>query len=85
MPLAVLIAATAAVHCAMLVIGRSPALAHVEPSATAVATPGARESTMNWPTAAVYCPAEQAMHAAALEAIEYLPTSQTVQAVAPPQ
>ena len=85
-PLAVLIAAKAAVHSARLAIGRSPALAHVEPSATAIA-PGARESTAKedvvWLTAAVYCPAGQPMHAAAMELTLYLPALQAVQTVAP--
>jgi hypothetical protein len=84
-PLAVLIAATAAVHSARLAIGRSPALAHVEPSATAIA-PGARESTAKedvvWLTAAVYCPAGQPMHAA-VELTVYVPALQAVQTVAP--
>jgi hypothetical protein len=81
-PLALLIAATAAVHSALLAIGRSPALAHVEPSATAVVTPAARESTTKGVNV-VYDPAVQLEHPGTFDAVEYCPAAHAMQLLAP--
>jgi hypothetical protein len=87
-PLALLIAATAAVHSALLAIGRSPALAHVEPSATAVVTPAARESTTKavecpYVVNVVYDPAVQLEHPGTFDAVEYCPAAHAMQLLAP--